>query len=122
MRTDRITDKKEALKGVLDLTKQQMTLATGTIVFSGTLLKLLLEPEKTTTLPSCWLFASWGLLLLSLVFGLLVSGRYVVQLSQSQYEIEDNWLVWLSRAQQVLFLCGIILFGIFAAIALAGMK
>jgi hypothetical protein len=113
-------DKKEALKGVLDLAKQQITLATGIIVFSGTLLKIFLEPEEAIELPSSWLFASWGLLVLSLVFGLFVSGRYITQLSQSQYEIEDRLLAFFSRVQQVLFLAGIIVFGVFAVLAWAG--
>ena len=119
MGTGQANDKKEALKGALDLTKQQITLATGAIVFSGTLLKVLLEPEEAAKLPSGWLFTSWGLLALSLMFGLFASGRYVTQLSESRYEIEDKLLVIFGRIQQVAFFLGIILFFVFAALAWA---
>lgn len=117
MSIENLADKKEALKVVVDLAKQQITLATGAIVFSGVLLKILLGPEQATKVPSGWLFASWGLLILSVIFGLFVSGRYATQLSESKYDIEDNWLTWLGRIQQMLFLLGIIIFGVFAALA-----
>ena len=117
MSTDPLADKKEALKGALDLAKHQITLATGVVVFSGTLLKVLLEPKQLSELPSCWLFASWGVSILSIIFGLFASGRYVTQLSKSNYDIEDRFLTGLTRSQQISFFLGIALFGIFAALA-----
>ena len=114
MSIDKANDKKEALKGALGLTKHQITLATGAIVFSGTLLKLLLKPEEAAKLPSNLLFTSWGLLALSLLFGIFASGRYITQLSQSKYDIEDKLLATFGRIQQVAFFSGIVLFFIFA--------
>lgn len=117
MDTEQMNNKKEALKGVLDLAKQQITLATGAVVFSGTILNILLGPKKIIELQSGWLFISWGLLIVSIIFGLFVNGRYVTQLSASQYEITDKWLSWLSRIQQISFLLGILIFVIFAALS-----
>ena len=117
MSIDPIADKKDALRGALDLAKHQITLATGVVVFGGTLLKVLLEPQQLSELPSCWLFASWGVSILSIMLGLFASGRYITQLSQSNYDIEDKWLSGFSRAQQISFFLGIVLFGIFATLA-----
>jgi amino acid transporter len=113
-------NKKEALKSYLDLAKQQITIASALIAFTGTLLGVFLKSTGVTTPNHLSLtFISWGFLAASIVLGILFHGRSVVLTAEGNYDVDDRLLDWLGRAQQVLFVVGIIFLGIFAGINLA---
>ena len=113
-------DKKEALKSYLDLAKQQITIASGLIAFTGTLLGVFLKSTGVTTPNYLSLtFISWGFLVASIVLGILFHGRSVTLTAEANYDVDDSLLSWLGRAQQVLFVVGIIFLGIFAGINLS---
>jgi hypothetical protein len=104
-----------ALQSYVDLAKLEITLATGTVVFSGTFLKDLLGASiRSAGPPFQVLFLSWGLLVLSIVVGLFFVGRSVTLLASDNVKADDAWLDWFGRAQQGAFLFGLVLFGIFA--------
>ncbi len=91
----------------VDLTKQEITLAMGGIVFSGTLFKI----QGATNLR--WLVASWLAWALSLLLGLIAMGRATTLTADGQYAQLDSGLGWLGMMQQLLLVVGVILFAIF---------
>jgi hypothetical protein len=98
---------KEAMSLSTDLIKQEITLAMGAIVFSGTLLKDLYLISKN------WLWLSWGAWGLSILLGLFAIGRASIVISEGSYTIKDLLLMWLGIFQQLFLVMGIFLFALF---------
>jgi hypothetical protein len=105
---DSSTGIQEAMKLAVDLVKQEITLALGAIVFSGTLLK---NSSYTSTK---WLYLSWGAWFLSILLGLIAMGRITTVVSEERYSRMDSGLGKVAMGQQFALLLGIICFGIFA--------
>ena len=108
-------NEKEALKSYLDLAKHQITIAAGLIAFTGTLLGVFLKSIEAVPANYIWLtFVAWGFLISSIVLGILFHGRYVTLINEANYNVNDNLLNWLGKVQQILFVVGIVILGIFA--------
>jgi hypothetical protein len=112
-----IENKKEALRSYVDLGKQQITLASAIIAFTATFIKDLTATVGSDA-PDLILYVGWGALFISVVAGLWLHGRGVSMWSESNFDVDDDWLTWLGRAQQLTFTSGIALILIFVAIEL----
>jgi hypothetical protein len=110
-------NKKEALRSYVDLGKQQITLASAIIAFTATFIKDL-TANAGSDAPDPILYVGWGSLFISVVAGLWLHGRGVSMWSESNFDVDDDWLAWLGRAQQLAFMLGIALILIFVAIEL----
>ncbi|MBI4286288.1 MAG: hypothetical protein HY670_10410 [Chloroflexi bacterium] len=106
----------QGVKSIADLAKLQITLATGTIVFSGTFLKDLVKGPLPDNLRNL-VIISWILFGAAILFGVLIHGRYITLVSRSDYDVGDITLVVLGVLQQVSFFAGVTFFGIFATLA-----
>jgi hypothetical protein len=112
-----IENKKEALHSYVDLGKQQITLASAIIAFTATFIKDLTATAGSDA-PDLILYVGWGSLFISIVAGLWLHGRGVSIWSESNFDVDEDWLAWLGRAQQLTFLLGIALILVFVAIEL----
>jgi hypothetical protein len=103
-------DRRKALDSVYDYNKTLITLATGTLALSATFLaKDLYYGEGQS-----WLVWSWGLLGLSILFGLVGLGAYVSQYAESDIRPRHSLLEYLSLVQVLGLLVGLGFLGIFA--------
>jgi hypothetical protein len=105
-------DKKEALRSFIDLGKQHITLAAGVVAVTATFIKQITDDGKSDA-PVAILFVGWFSLFLSILFGLLLHGRGVTLMAESNYDPDDALLSRLGQIQQVSFLLGIALLLIF---------
>jgi hypothetical protein len=99
---------KEAMTLALDLVKQQIALASGILVFSGTLLK---TGALTNTR---WLSLSWGAWVLSIFVGFLAIGRVTTLISEGRYAEMDKGFGILGMLQQLSLFLGIVCFMFFS--------
>jgi hypothetical protein len=111
-------DKRRALDGVSDLTKQLITLAVGTIVLSGTFLKDVLGGGEIGGTELSLLLCAWGLLLISVWTGVQTLGQYVNLMDSSECDVHDRLLVRYGQAQQASFFLGVLVFTAFAGLTL----
>jgi hypothetical protein len=110
-------DKKEALRSFIDLGKQHITLAAGVIAVTATFIKQVTGSGKSDA-PHAILFVGWFLLFISILFGLLLHGRGITLMAESNYDPDDLLLSRLGQVQQVSFLLGIALLLIFVGLSL----
>lgn len=82
---------KKAFDVALDLTKQLMTLATGTLALTATFIKEILKIPIGEPVPLKWLlFITWGLMLLSIFCGLLAYGAISGTLDGADITLKNN--------------------------------
>ncbi|HXL43685.1 MAG TPA: hypothetical protein VN960_06465 [Gaiellaceae bacterium] len=110
-------DKKEALRSFIDLGKQHITLAAGVIAVTATFIKQITENGRSDA-PVEVLFVGWFSLFISIVFGLLLHGRGIALMAESNYDPDDSLLSRLGQIQQVSFLLGIALLLVFVGFSL----
>jgi hypothetical protein len=110
-------DKKEALRSFIDLGKQHITLAAGVIAVTATFIKQITDDGKSDA-PVAILFVGWFSLFVSILFGLLLHGRGISLMAESNYDPDDSLLSRLGQVQQVSFLLGIALLLIFVGLSL----
>jgi hypothetical protein len=109
----------KSIAAAIDWSKHLATLATGSVVVSGTFLKDLLGPKQCHK----WLIIlCWGCLIGSLLVNIFVFGAFVARLNDSRriadidaYSSPGRGLAFL---QAVLFLSGLILFVIYVSLNL----
>jgi len=91
----------EALTTAAEFIKYFTALATGALVFSAGLVS-----DKITLTPIAqWLLtASWALIAASVLGGVLAYARIPIQLAAATYDLEDKWLTYPARGQQVAFI------------------
>lgn len=104
----------KALEQAADLIRQEITLASATLVLSGTFLGSVFKGLGEIT-GETFLLASWAALLLSVLTGLFSLGRYSTLLHEGQINVEDAWLTWLMRIQQIMLVTGFTLLIVFAS-------
>src|SRR6266581_4656362 len=100
---------KSALSTAGDFIKYSTAFAAGTLAFSVGLVK---ETVSFTTWSKGCLIASWILLVVSVVSGVLVFSRIPVQLKQQNYDLEDKYFTIPGRIHQLSFIAGIVMLGI----------
>ncbi len=101
---------KDSVETYKDLTKLIITLSTGIFVLSPTFLGLL----KFRDMSFWWsLWISWGSLLLSIFLGLLVLSSLAGTQHKNEYNIDNLVTRCFSIPQWLLFLNGILFFGVF---------
>ena len=110
-------DKKEALRSFIDLGKQHITLAAGVIAVTATFIQQITKAGRSHA-PKEVLFVGWFSLFISIVFGLLLHGRGVTLMAESNYDPDDSLLSRLGQIQQVSFLLGIALLLIYVGLTL----
>jgi aspartate/methionine/tyrosine aminotransferase len=111
-------DKKEALRSFIDLGKQHITLAAGVVAVTATFIKQITGDDGRSDAPLELLVAGWSSLFLSILFGLLLHGRGVALMAESNYDPDDRLLSRLGQIQQVTFLLGIALLLIYVGLSL----
>ncbi|HYM77613.1 MAG TPA: hypothetical protein VE377_16695 [Candidatus Dormibacteraeota bacterium] len=100
---------KSGLEKTADFVNYVLALATGALVFSAELIK---KDYPMTPLARNLVLASWFLLSLSVVGGMLAYMRIPVMLSDSNYDLEDKFLTPPGKVQQIAFFVGIIVLGV----------
>lgn len=90
---------KQALKFLREVTTQIITLATGTIVLTATLLEHVFPIAQATCVEKGLLLTSWIALSLSVLFGILVFGKVIGELEKGD-------------AKEVVYAPGTLAFGI----------
>jgi hypothetical protein len=110
-------DKKEALRSFIDLGKQHITLAASVVAVTATFINQITDDGKSDA-PVAILFGGWFSLFVSIVFGLLLHGRGVSLMAESNHDPDDYLLSRLGQVQQVSFLLGIALLLIFVGLSL----
>jgi len=98
-----------------EFVKYLTALATGALVFSAELLK------KDYVIPSTarhLILISWAFLALSALFGLAALARIPLMMKEGTDDLEDDFLKWPLRAQQVFLPLGIVALGIALGLAL----
>jgi hypothetical protein len=105
---------KEGLAATMEVLKYTLALGTGALVFGGGLVgeKVALSPVAAQ-----FLVASWLLLGLSVAAGALAYARIPVMLAETNYDLEDKFLIWPGRIHHVAFLLGMLALGLALAIA-----
>lgn len=85
--------------------KHCTALAAGALVFSAGLVG-----EKVTLVPQAhWLLtASWGLLAVSVLGGILAYGRVPIQLADEKYNLKSRFLTYPARVQQATLVFGML--------------
>lgn len=106
----------EAVKAAIEWSKQVLTLATGTLVLSGTFIK---EIFNTPVIKESWILACWILMSISILFGLLFIGTMVSVLSGKRGAGIDVYKHrWTSYVHVLAFFFGLICFVVFISINL----
>lgn len=97
-----------ALDKSAEFTKYLAALATGALVFS----KDLLGKDFTIAGDSRYfIFGAWSCLALSVVAGIFSLARIPMMIGKETYDLEDKYLVFPLRAQQVLCFLGVLALG-----------
>ncbi len=102
-------EKKKAIESAEKFTKYLMVLAVGALAFELGL------PKPQGAHRECFLvlLGLGGLILgLSVFFGIVAHGALIIQLHNDRINLEESFLAWNARAQQILFFLGIVLVGI----------
>lgn len=109
--------KKYAVDTMVEVAKQLITLASGFIVLSVSLLDVMV-PDSSSG-PKCFflMMGAWVLLLFSILSGLLALGAVASTAQEKQlYNVDDPTTRSCLCAQQVLFVLAFVLFVIFAGL------
>lgn len=109
---------REVIAGDRDFIRLMITLTTATVVFAGTFVGDIVGDDKIGEGSRWVLYASWIVLILSTLIGLVAHGRLSQILIDAYYDPEESGLVWTLRLQQIGLLAGLILFSTFAALEL----
>jgi hypothetical protein len=113
----------KAVEVALEWSKQIITLATGTIVLSGTFIKDIFATNLSSDqiLSREWLFACWVAMLLAVIFSILFIGALTSLLSQAG---TPDVFSGMSRGLAVLevstFVFGVVAFVVFVTFNLSG--
>jgi len=99
----------KALSAAVEAVKFSLALATGTLVFSAELLK---EEVRIGPPAKVLLAASWCILGISIVAGVLAYLRVPVMISEDKPGIHDKWFEWPGRIHHVAFLLGVAILGL----------
>jgi hypothetical protein len=99
----------EILKAAGDVLKVSTGLATGALVFS---VGLLGDAQSYDLLARVLLAASWGLLVLSVLGGLLSQAAIPPLLAEKRFSLEEPTFTWPGRIHQVLLFLAILLLAI----------
>lgn len=101
----------EAVKAALEWSKQVLTLATGTLVLSGTFIK---DIFKSTVKNPNLIMVSWILMSLSVLFGILFLGKMVSILNEKKGKEVDVYSgMWVGVTHVTAFFLGLIFFVFF---------
>jgi hypothetical protein len=106
---------KAGLEKAADFVNYLLALGTGALVFSAELLK---KDYPMSAAARVLILLSWCLLGISIIGGILAYMRIPVMLSEQKYDLEDKYMIWPGRFQQLAFLLGILLLGIALGILL----
>jgi hypothetical protein len=96
-------DRRKALDSIYDYNKTLITLATGTIALSATFLGKDVPHSKGAN----WLIASWVVLLVSLVIGIIGMGQYISQYAESKLTPRRSGAEYVSLIQILALLGGL---------------
>ena len=108
--------KKDAVDTVKDMIKLLTTLSTGTVIFSGVYLGSV-KMEAFSMIQYMILLLSWLCLGLSIFCGIFLAyGRVIAMIDKNEYNVNDHHLKQFLQAQELFFIVGIILFGIFISL------
>jgi hypothetical protein len=103
-------DRRKALDSIYDYNKTLITLATGTVALSATFLGKDLFHGKAVS----WLIASWIVLLVSIVIGIVGLGEYISQYAESNIKPRHGTAEIVSLLQILALLAGLALLVYFA--------
>jgi hypothetical protein len=106
---------KAGLEKTADFVNYLLALATGALVFSAELVK---KDYPMSPAARVLILVSWCLLAVSILGGMLAYMRIPVMLSERNYNLEDKYMTWPGRAQQLAFLFAIVFLGCGLAILL----
>ncbi len=96
---------------MLDVAKQLVTIASGFLVISVALLKVLLPNENGQLIAFWMIIGCWISIILSLACGFLAFGSVAnTAHANSKYDIEAKWTKFFLQGQQILFALAFILF------------
>ena len=101
--------KKTALIAAAEFLKYTIAFGTGTLVFSAGLVG---EKVALPSPASPLLIATWILLTISVVSGVLAYSRIPIQLAEQKYDLEDRYFTFPGRIHQITFLLGIACLGL----------
>lgn len=96
-------DLRKALDSIYDYNKTLITLATGTIALSATFLAKDVSHSKSVN----WLIASWVVLLISIVIGIIGMGQYINQYAESAVKPRRSGAEYISLFQILALLGGL---------------
>jgi hypothetical protein len=96
-------DRRRALDSIYDYNKTLITLATGTIALSATFLGREIPRGGGTA----WLVASWVVLLISILLGIVGMGQYINQYAESRIKPRRSGVEYISLAQILILLVGL---------------
>jgi hypothetical protein len=103
-------DRRKALDSIYDYIKTLITLATGTIAVSATFLGKDVPHSKSVD----WLIASWVVLGISIVIGIVGMGEYINQYAESNIKPRRSFAEVLSFLQVLALLGGLACLAYFA--------
>lgn len=97
------SDLRKALDSIYDYVKTLITLATGTIALSATFLSKDLFNERAAS----WLVASWIVLLVSILMGIVGMGQYISQYAESDIRPRRSAAEYISLVQVLTLVAGL---------------
>lgn len=103
-------DKRKALDSIYDYNKTLITLATGTIALSATFLGKDVPHGKEVS----WLIASWAVLLLSIIIGIVGMGQYISQYAESDIKPRRSAAEGITLFQMLALVGGLVCLVYFA--------
>jgi hypothetical protein len=106
---------KAGLEKAADFVNYLLALGTGALVFSAELIK---KDYPMSPAARVLILVSWSLLAISILGGMFAYMRIPVMLSEKNYDLEDKYMIWPGRTQQIAFLIGIPVLGFALAILL----
>lgn len=115
----------KAFDGALDLTKLLISLSTGTLALTAVFIKDILKVGECMPIPNLWLlYVTWGLMLLSIFFGLLNYGAITGILDGADIALKNDPEKRLSPysnlaiVQNITFYLGILALIVYVAMSL----
>jgi phosphatidylglycerophosphatase A len=109
--------RKFAVETMIDAAKLLITLASGFLVLSVTLLKHL-SSTPSDPIHHFWLMIlCWIALIVSIACGVLSLGAVATSAhDHEKFDVDELMTKWLLRGQQVLFVCAFVFFVIYAVV------
>lgn len=113
--SDDSNPKKYAVDTMVEVTKQLLTLASGFIVLSVSLLDAMIPDSGGPAKSFGLVIVTWVSLVLSIMSGLLALGAIAATAQEEgAYNVDDAATKWLLRFQQILFVIAFTTFVCFA--------